>query len=369
MTAQLAGKPAALLLICFSIPLALVAPQTHAQEERGVSEIRFQYQYQRPKALGAMPRAVHMVTPAPRTKDKVAWGKRKVERLRAALGIALNAKETVVQIDEHKEVLRIKDDRYRFKVYIASGMIKFRDTRLYNRIPEGPAEALSEEEARKRANRILGRLVDVGLVQKDQLLLDAARVSFRKERSAAGARESDQGRYQPGQVQLADTRVFVPRRIDGLGVSGNGVNIVLDAKGNIAGLDLFWRDLRREQKPYPVKRRIGEAKKDFERSIHLAAGSRVDVIAAELVYYDPSKRDDVAFLEPAYLFAYVAREPVQGRRDEYRVSKVLHRIYPALDHGRRQLASERKKRLEAIGYRFERRHPETAEPGTDTEDE
>lgn len=369
MTSEFASKLAALLSICFGISFALPAPQSRAQEEQGDPEIRFYYEYQRPKALGAMPRAVHMVTPAPRAKDKVAWGKRKVERLRAALRIRLNAKETVVRIDENNEVLRIKDDRYRFKVYIASGMIKFRDTYLYNRVPEDAAQVLSEEAVLKRANRILSGLVDAELIERDQLLFDAARVSFRKERSAAGARETEQGRYHPGEVQLADTRVFVPRRIDGLGVSGNGVNIVLDGKGNLAGLDLFWRDLRKEQKPYPVKRRIGEAKKDFERTIHLPAGSRVNVIAAELVYYDPSKRDDVAFLEPAYLFAYVAREPVQGRQDEYRVSKVLHRIYPALDHGRRQLASERNKRLEAIGNKFEMRHPETAEPGAERENE
>ena len=69
---------------------------------------------------------------------------------------------------------------------------------------------------------------------------------------------------------------------------------------------------------------------------------------SDLVYYDPSKRDPVAFLEPAYLFVYRVDTPLPGS-EEFAVSKILHRVFPAVAHGRTQLESPRALRLKHFG--------------------
>jgi hypothetical protein len=352
------------LLAFFTALLLSGLNSAFAQEESG-SKVKFIYQYERPRALGEMPDKIHMVVPVNKNREEsLEDGKKKIERLKSALGIKMYKKNTAEKINKYKDVLRVKDTRYRFKLYAPSGMIKFRDTHLYNQFVDKDTdrEMLTEEQAKKSATTILNRLVEAGLLAKEELLLDAARVSFRKERNAVGAEKNTKEQFQPSFMTLADARVFVSRAINGLGVSGGGVNIVLDKRGKLAGLDLFWRDLQKEKRVFPFEMRMADAKKRFEGSIKLPAGSQVSVIANELVYLDPSKRDAVSYLDPGYIFVYITRVPIEGRKDEYIVSKVLHEFYPVIAHGREQLPSEHKKRLREVGRKYQMNHPETAEP-------
>ncbi|SFM12376.1 hypothetical protein [Nitrosomonas communis] len=360
------------ILISFGVTLVLTSTNFVFALEPGKAEVKFNYQYERPLALGEVSNKIYMVVPIYKSEhERMVAGKRKIESLRTALDIKMSNDQMIVKTDENKEIIRVKDERYRFKLYIPSGMVKFRDTRLYNELSDKDADrkVMTEDQARRWARNVLNKLISAKLIEEDQLLFDATRVSFRKERSAAGAQQGEKGKYAPSEMKLADVRVFVPRTINGLGVSGEGVNIVFDKSGRVAGLDLFWRDLRQERETLPLQLGMNDARNRFERSIKLPPGSQVNVIANDLVYFDPSKRDAVAFLEPAYIFVYVTRVPISDRRDEYRVSKVLHQIYPAVEHGREQIPSERKKRLQEIGKEYQMEHPEKAEPGKARENE
>ena len=250
-------------------------------------------------------------------------------------------------------------------------MVKFRDTKLYNQDSEEQKSlnALDDETALRRAKQMLDKLAGHGLVQPEQLLINSARFSHSKARGNPGRLPNQTGRPKPGPIEVLDTRIFIPRAVDGLGVSGHGVRIVFDKRGEVTGLDLLWRDFEidKSKKPLPVKLVMEEAIKRFETELKAPSNAKVDVIANELVYFDPSMRDSVAFLEPGYLFVYQVKVPIEGR-DEFRVSKVLHRLIPAVDHGLKQLPSPRKERLQKLHREIELPRPEKISPVPDREE-
>jgi hypothetical protein len=179
----------------------------------------------------------------------------------------------------------------------------------------------------------------------------------------------ERGRPKPEPLEILDTRIFVPRALHGLGISGHGVRIVFDKRGAVAGLDLLWRDVAIDdsRKALPVKLDMTRAKERFERDTKWPAKAQVIVRANELVYFDRSMRDPVAFLEPAYLFVYEVRVPMPGR-DVFRVSKVLHQVIPAVEHREQQLASPRAARLARLAYELERARPEKVTPAPTREE-
>jgi len=250
-------------------------------------------------------------------------------------------------------------------------MVKFRDTKLYNQDSEEQKNlnALDEETALRRAKQVLDKLVSHGLVQPEQLLINSPRFSHNKARGNPGRLPNQTGRPKPGPIEILDTRIFIPRAAGGLGVSGQGVRIVFDKRGEVAGLDLLWRDFEidKSKKPLPVKLVMEEAIKRFQTELKAPDNAEVDVIANDLVYFDPSMRDSVAFLEPGYLFVYLVKVPIKGR-DEFRVSKILHRLIPAVDHGMKQLPSPRKERLQKLHREMELPRPEKTTPVPDREE-
>lgn len=324
---------------------------------------QFEYRYKRPAELGPLPDSIALVVPVATTEAAQVMGERKARQLAEALGIPFDPRTTVRQVDQWNEILRLKDDRYRFKVYVPSGMVKFRDTRLYNQTPaeEEKLPALAPDSALARARVVLRRLHDAGLVNEAELAFGIAQVSHRREQGARGARQGERGRPSVPPAAVADTRVFVPRVIHGLGVSGNGVRITFTKRVEVAGIDLLWRDLASERQRLPVKVSLREARAQFERSAGVPAGAVVDVIADELVYFDPSMRDAVAFLEPGYLFVYRVRVPVKDRPNEFRVSKVLHWLISAVDHGRQPLPSARAARLAELRAKVDTTRPTDVE--------
>jgi len=332
---------------------------------------QFEYSYKRPAALGPAPDSIALVVPVAGTGEVQAIGDRRARSLAQALGIRLEPRSTVRQVDRWGEILRIRDDRYRLKVYLPSGMIEFRDTRFYNLTlaDEERMPALTSDTAVVRAGAVIRRLQEAGLVREDQLPLTIAHVSHRKEQGVRGARQGEQGRPRVMPASAADTRVFIPRVIDGLGVSGNGVRITFTKTGAIAGVDLLWRDVSSARQRLPVKLSLSEARAQFERSARIPGDAVVDVLADELVYFDPSTRDAVAFLEPGYLFVYRVRVPIKDQPNRFRVSKVLHWLIPAVNHGRQQLPSARAARIAEFRSRVDTPRPSSVEPSKQTEED
>lgn len=243
-----------------------------------------------------------------------------------------------------------------------SGMVKFRDTVLHNRNLEEDIEAgpLAREEALDLAGETLQALVAAKLVREDELVLDAAMFSFRKEGQGGGAATGQVGRpsFQPSVVM--DTRVLIPRAINGIGVFGHGVRLTFSNTGKLTGLDLLWRDVALDEKAsYPLRMSMEDAKRIFETSVDVTPGSTVDVLLNELVYDEPSRRAPVSFLEPVYLFVYRARVPIEGG-DEFIVSKRVHRAIAAVDHGMVQLTPPRRERLAQLQKRLRTERPTKA---------
>jgi hypothetical protein len=353
---------AQLFLLSAVLPLALpVACAPQPPEVRA----SVTYSYDRPRGLADQPKAAALAIPAVAGEDARSAAEKKAFSLAAAIEIPLARDEAEQTIDEVGEIFRVKDDRYRFKVYVSSGMVKFRDTELYNQTPkeEQDLSPLTGETAIARAEEVLERLATAGLVELDELLLPAARIYFRKEQSYRGAELGESGRPRPGPAEVADIRVFVPRAINGVGVSGHGVRMVFTKRKALAGLDLLWRDVRLDNTERPVDLTMAQAKERFEKSLDLPENARVEVTVNELVYFDPSMRDPVAFLEPVYLFVYQTRVPTR-EGSEFRVSKMLHHVIPATDHGDVQLPSRRAARLAELQRTLDTKRPEKIAPST-----
>lgn len=355
-------------LLCVFMPSVLLScqPEPSVDEQERAT---FSYRYDRPEVLRALPESAAFVLPAAAEDTTPDVARQRVLRLASALGVDLNPQAVSEQVDPDGETARFTDGRYRFKVYRPSGMVTFRDTRLYNRTLDDQSDlsALSEREALDRARDVLNRLVEARLVVEDQLLMRVPHVSHRKGRGGAG--NTGDGEEPPPlrPVEVLDTRVFVPRAIDGLGVSGHGVRLVFDRRGTLAGLDLMWRDLEVEERKRPVRFSMAEARERFEREFEVQVDAQVDVQAHDLVYYDPSPRVPVAFLEPSYLFVYRVLVPREGTDGEFRISKILHRVIPAVAHDREQLPSPREQRLRRLGEDNVQERPPEAVPrqGTD----
>ncbi|MGR8981515.1 MAG: hypothetical protein ACU84H_15695 [Gammaproteobacteria bacterium] len=340
-------------------------------EEKPPTQAHFTYHYKRPSELGPIPKEIRLALPSIAPEKALEQGEQKARRLADALGVKLDPQKLTRHVDTNNEIMTLRDDGYRFKIYARSGMVKFRDTKLYNRDldEQKSLNVLDDETALKRANQMLDKLAIHGLVQSEQLLVNSARFSHNKARGNPGRLPNQTGRPKPGPIEVLDTRIFIPRAVDGLGVSGHGVRIAFDKRGEVTGLDLLWRDLEidKSRQPLPVKLIMEEAIKRFQAELKAPIGAEVDVIANELVYFDPSMRDSVAFLEPGYLFVYLVKVPVEGR-DEFRVSKVLHRLIPAVDHGMKQLPSPRKERLQKLRRKMELPRPQKISPVSNKEE-
>ena len=319
--------------------------------------VRFEYTYRRPPGLPPLPGRIAFAVPARKegAGDAASLEKRALS-LAAALGRPLPAgKAPQRKRDAAGEVLRLTGGSTRLKVYLPSGMVRFRDSRYYNR-EDLPGEPLGRERAVAESRRILSKVAAAGLLSEKELLYDAVRLSSRMAQSGPGAPEGSTGRKKFDPARAVDTRVFVPRVLSGVAVSGQGVRLTFAPGGRLAGLDLLWRELGVEAEAQPLAVTPGQARERFEKAVSAPPGASVNVSVNELVYYDPSMREPVGFLEPAYLFVYEVRTPIAGR-DEFRVSKRLHHVVSALDHDRRQVVSPRDQRLQRLEAKLRQERP------------
>lgn len=313
-------------------------------------QVSFEYTYARPEGLSELPEQLPLSSTLLNQEERIAAGERRVQRLAQALGIPLDTLNMVQRVDSVEEVMRLSYEQYRFKVYLPSGMISFRDTTLYNSTSEAEAQAgpLSEDEAVELARTVSLVLIDAGLVNESELLFEAPRISFRKEGEVAGAVQGQQGRPQLQPSRRMDARVFVARVLVGVGVSGQGIRFTFSNTGRLTGLDFLWRELRLDHETsYALRMDMAGAMNRFEQSIDVPAESNVNVLVNELVYYDPSMRDPLNYLEPVYLFVYVVKTPIRDQ-DEFIVSKKLHHVIPAVEHSGTQLVPPRERRYEQL---------------------
>lgn len=321
----------------------------------------FAYSYPRPLGLRDSFKGERIIMPVVPQPSTLESGERKVEGLAQALGIKLEDSRKTRRVDRHGEVARLADGRFRFKIYVPSGMIRFRDTTLHNLTSEDDAELKppTREQALQWARTVASSLSKVGLLDERELLFQGAHISFRREGDVLGAVQGQQGRAPLRASRPLDTRVFIPRVINGIGVSGHGLQMTFTHSGKLTGLDLMWRDLQLDERvAFPLKVTKESAKREFERHVRRAnPGARIEVLVEELVYFDPAKRDAVNFLEPAYLFVYIVRTAIPGKGESV-VSKKLHYVVRAVEHGRVQLPSARQKRYEELASRLGMKRPD-----------
>ncbi len=310
------------------------------------------YGYERPAALGPLPQTVALALAATEGGVSQATAEEKARALAKVLDVSLDSDRLERGRDGTGEVAHLRSGRHLFTVLLPSGMARYRDLGRHNRTlaTDSPAPALAPEKAMGMARSLIGRLARAGLVSSDELQLELARVSHRK-----GA--TDAGPTSRGEPQVLDTRVFVPRVIDGLGVSGHGVQFTFANNGELTAVDLRWRELRGAQERRSLAVTLEAARERFEGALEVSVDSRVEVTVSDLVYYDPSPRDPVAFLEPAYLFVYRVLTPIEDS-EEFIVSKLLHEVIPAVQHDLRQIASPRQERLQIIDPLIKSRRPQ-----------
>ena len=325
-------------------------------------QVSIDYGYDRPAGLKSLSKDLDLLIPRVAEKATPESGERRAKRLAEAVGLDISFEKR--KIDKHNEVLWLGDDRHRFKVYVPSGMVIYRDRKTHNRsFPEDQDKYLpGREKVLEWAKKTVKSLEGKGLVDARQLLMEAAHISHRMENQAAGATQGQKGQPKIASPRPMDTRIFFARAIDGIGVSGHGLQLTFTHQGVLTGLDLLWRDVTLEEGRYPVKHGMEEARRIFEKSFaEVAPGTLVKVFANELVYFDTSQRDPLSFLEPSYLFVYTVRTPLPGRKD-YAVSKKLHFRLAAVDHDLTQPVSPSAKREAELEKQLLQARPKKSEP-------
>ncbi len=339
------------ILLCLAVtPVSCVTLEASQQVAYQEKEVIYQY---RPPVTFKHPEQLPLLISESRELTR-ADIEGKLTRLARALNVRFNFAGARVKMAKDGETAVYSDRVQRWKVYPRSGMIRYEDLRLYNAIPKDFAtrQALSEEKAISLARDIVRRLEAGGVINRSEVLWDASQVYFSKLQGSTGRPERGPAEPKLTEVYNLDTRVLLPRIKEGVPVSGDNLRLVFNADGRVASLNLMWRDLKTGPQAYRRRVDMNGAKEQFERALNVPRGSRVEVSANELTYFDPSPRDPVAFLEPVYLFVYTVRTPIKEKPGVFSISKKLWRVIPAVEHGQVQLPSLRKARLAELAKRY-----------------
>jgi hypothetical protein len=338
------------LLTCFALSVTSCATRAAntGPEQRERMTVNYQYQ---PPVKFAYPTEIPLLLADPTSADK---SESKMTAIAKALRVRLNFEKTKTKNPKDGETREYLDGTRRWKVYPRSGMIKYVDQTLYNRLPAGLASrrALSEDEATSAAKRLIHRLASAGLIDEAQVLWDAPHVYYSRMQGSTGRPKNGTAKRKTTPIRDVDTRVFLPRIVNGIPVSGDNVRIVFTPRGEVSSLNLMWRDVQIGPKNYRRTLDMDRAKETFQRSLRAPQGSLVEVSVNELVYRDPSTRDAVSFLEPGFLFVYQVKTPLPDRPGVFAVSKKLQGFVPAVEHDLKQLASMRQARLAELRKRY-----------------
>lgn len=351
----------------FAIAVGLVSPA--ALPSVGAEAENFIYQYKPPIEF-KQPRQMSLLRPLSSKADKELM-ERKISAMAEALAVDFKLTDAHIKLSPDGETAVYFYGPHRFKAYPYAGMVKYSNRRLYNAIPQDfeNRPAVEPDKAVGLARELVERLAEKGLLDKSEVLIQAPHVYFRKLGQDTGGPEGGGQPAESAPPHNMDTRVFLSRVVQGVPVSGNGLRFVFTPQGQLASLNLMWRDLEADGKKYPRRLDLEEAKKQFEGSIKVPNNARVEVSVSELVYLDPSPRDPVTFLEPGYLFVYVVKTPLEDRKDVFAVSRKLPLFVPAIEHDLAQRPSLRKERLRGLERKLEQDTRPTATPPSQEEGE
>ena len=142
------------------------------------------YQYQPPVKFAYPTEIPHLLADA----TSVDKSESKMADMAKALRVRVNFERTKTKNPKDGETREYLDGTRRWKVYPRSGMIKFVDQTLYNRLPVGLASrrALSEDEATSAAKRLIRRLASAGVIDEAQVLWDAPHVYYSRMQGSTG---------------------------------------------------------------------------------------------------------------------------------------------------------------------------------------
>jgi hypothetical protein len=107
--------------------------------------------------------------------------------------------------------------------------------------------------------------------------------------------------------RLIDAGVIYRRLVDETPVDGPGgyAMVNIDPEGEVVGMRSVWRQaLRREAKVKIIP--AGQAQETFERLVSRVEGE-LTVTTANFGYFEQGELDRQSYLEPAYVFIYVAQ--------------------------------------------------------------
>jgi hypothetical protein len=345
-----------LVILCLAlspISYATLRPsQWESSQQSDYREKEVVYQYQPPVTFKHPDRIPLLVSESKALNRAEVEGK--LTRLATALNVRFNFTEAKLTADKYAETSVYSDRMQRWKVYPRSGMIRYEDVQSYNVIPKDFAtkQAPSEEKAMALARDIVERLDNARVINRSEILWDAPRVYYSKLQGSTGRPQRGKAEPELTAIYNTDTRVFLPRIKEGIPVSGDNLRLVFTPEGRLASLNLMWRDLKTGPQTYQRRLDMSQAREEFERSLNVPRGSRVEVSVNELTYFDPSPRDAVAFLEPVYLFVYTVKTPIKEKPGVFSISKKLSRVIPAVEHGQAKLPSIRKARLAELAKKF-----------------
>ena len=175
---------------------------------------------------------------------------------------------------------------------LASGWLSVHDTRNFAQYREGAKEP-SRADISAAARAAVQALEADGVVEGAQLDWENVQYGTTEVRGGEGYGQPEVG---PLYVQ---TRMTVPRKIDGVPVVGNGVKVTIDAQLRVVAIQIFWRALEKAVASTPVTKTLDGAFSELTQRSSVQEGH---VLRKALAYVDSGVRSSQEYLEPWYVF-------------------------------------------------------------------
>lgn len=214
-------------------------------------------------------------------------------------------------LDERANLWRDERGGVEIEVGLGGGFIVLRDHGGYNRFAGVYADVAPEEaDAVEATEALIQDLADAGFVEADQLDFGRLRVAHRQFGLDRAASDSGDQRREVLGPFVADTRITVPRVIDGVQVAGEGVEVVWGAGLSLDLVNLQWRDVESVTDVMPVVDGLAGAWERTGVADELTSDQSVHTYFGEVVYADLNLEADALYLAPVWLFVYRIDTPV-----------------------------------------------------------
>lgn len=211
--------------------------------------------------------------------------------LRAATKQQLSS-DTLVARQLNEEVLSYQSGDFNTTCALASGWLTLLDTKNFAQHREGAKEP-SRESVEASARAVVRALEVDGVIESAQLDWENVRFST----TTAGGGE---GKGFPGLGPFyVQTKMTLPRKIEGVPVVGNGLKITVDAELRVVAIQLFWRALEKKAADSPIAKTMDSA---FSELAQRGAVQASHVQQKALAYVDSGIRSSQAYFEPWYVF-------------------------------------------------------------------